>query len=323
MRAIVQDTYGAPDEVLELRELELPEMADDEVLVRVRAAAVAGDDWHLMRGLPYVARLTTGMRAPKHRVPGTDLAGRVEAVGRDVTRFEPGDEVFGWSAGAFAEYATVPEQALLRKPESLTLEEAAAIPGSALTALQALRDKGGVTPGHDVLVIGASGGVGSFAVQLGKALGATVTGVCSTANVDLVRSLGADRVVDYVREDFAAAGPAYDVIVDLVGDRTLKDLRRALREDGTLVMVGGTGGRWFKGTDRWLRAMIVSPFVGQRLVPLVHADRPEDLADVREFVEAGELKPLLSARYPLSRVTEAIRHTEGRHGRGKVVVTMP
>jgi NADPH:quinone reductase-like Zn-dependent oxidoreductase len=322
VKAIVQDEYGAPEEVLALREIDKPAVADDEVLVRVRAAAVAGDDWHLMRGQPYVARMEMGLRRPKSRVPGRDLAGTVEAVGAEVEEFEPGEEVFGWCEGAFAEYASVPEKALAPKPANLTPEQAAVVPICGFTALQALRDKGEVQPGQSVLIVGASGGVGSFAVQIAKAFGAEVSGVCSGRNAELVRSLGADHVIDYTREDFARDGQRYELIVDLVGDRSLKDLRGALTRKGTLVMVGGTGGRWLKGTDRWLWGSLLSPFLGQRLRPLVHSDRKEDLLTLKALIEEGKLEPQVTARYPLSEASQAIAHYEAGHAQGKVVITV-
>ena len=320
MKAIVQHRYGPPEKVLELRDIDGPVLTDDHVLVRVRAAAVAGDDWHLMQGLPYVARLATGLFKPRNRVPGRDLAGRVEAVGKDVTRFRAGDEVFGWCDGALAEFVSVPEDALAPRPVNLTLEQAAAIPISAFTALQALRDIGQIQAGQRVLIIGASGGVGTFAVQLAKAFGADVTGVCSTSNVDLVRSIGADRVIDYTREDFTHSGRRYDLIIDMVGNRSLSDCRRALTPSGTLVLVGGSGGRWLKGTDRFIEALVLSPFVRQRLRPLIHTDSQEDLATLKDLVEAGEVTPVISAQYPLSEVPAAIRHFVAGHAVGKVVV---
>jgi NADPH:quinone reductase-like Zn-dependent oxidoreductase len=322
MKAIVQYKYGSPEDVLELQGIDMPQVTDDEVLVRVHAAAVAGDDWHLMQGLPYVARLATGLFKPKNRVPGRDVAGRVEAAGKNVTHFQPGDEVFGWCEGAFAEYVSVPKDALALKPANLTLEQAAVVPVSGFTALQAVRDEGQIQPGQKVLIIGASGGVGTFAVQIAKAFGAEVTGVCRTRNADLVRSIGADRVIDYTREDFTQSGQRYDLIVDMVGDRSLSDCRRVLSPTGTLVMVGGSGGRWLQGTDRWVRALLLSPFVRQRLRPLIHTDSKEDLATLKELIEAGKVTPVVSARYALSEVPEAIRHFEAGHAVGKVVITV-
>lgn len=328
MRAIVQEAYGPPDEVLELREVDAPRATGDRVLVRVHAAAIAGDDWHIMRGQPYAARVATGLRRPKALGPGRDLAGVVEAVGPGVRRFAAGDRVFGFveeepgRPGALAELACVPEDALAPVPAGLGLEEAAAVPVSAMTALQAVRDKAEVAEGHRVLVVGASGGVGTFAVQIARAYGAHVTGVCSAANADLVRSLGADEVLDYRRTDPTRPGRPYDAVVDLVGDRTLSEWRRALTPNGVLVLVGGTGGRFFKGTHRWLAALAISPVVGQRFRPLVHRDDGDDLRLVGRLIEAGKVRPVVSARYPLEEVRGAIRHFEAGHATGKVVVTV-
>lgn len=322
MKAIVQDRYGPPEDVLLLQDVDRPIVSDDEVLVRVHASAVAGDDWHLVRGLPYVARMVTGLLKPKNRIPGRDIAGVVEAVGRNVTQFGPGDGVFGWCEGAFGEYATASEDWLALKPSNLTFEQAAVVPISGFTALQAVGDTGRLQPGQQVLIIGASGGVGTFAVQIAKSFGATVVGVCSTGSVDLVRSLGADRVVDYTQEDFTRDGQRYDLIVDMVGARSLADTRRVLSPTGTLVMVGSSGGRWFKGTDRWAGAVLLSPFVRQRLRPLVHSDNKDDLVVLKQLIEAGKVTPVISAQYPVSRVAEAIRHFEEGHARGKVVIVV-
>jgi NADPH:quinone reductase-like Zn-dependent oxidoreductase len=264
MKAIVHSRYGDLD-VLDFKDIDQPVPTDNQVLVRVHAAAVGKGDWLTVQGLPYVARLRYGLPNPKHPVPGFDVAGRVEAVGPNVTRLHPGDAVFGWCEGSFAEYASVPEGQLVLKPANLSFEQAAAVPISGFAALQALRDTGGVQPGQQVVVIGASGGVGSFAVQLAKAFGAEVTGVCSTQSADLVRSIGADHVIDYTQQDFTRTGRRYDLILEMAGNRALADLRRALTPKGTLVLVGGSGGRWFLGTGRTLRAVMVSPFVGQRL----------------------------------------------------------
>lgn len=322
MTAVVQHRYGSPAEVLELSQLERPALRGNEILVRVRAAAVAGDDWHLIRGWPYVARLKSGLRRPRNRLAGRDFAGRVEALGPSAERFEPGDEVFGCADGAFAEFVSVSEDALARTPEGIAPERAATMPTPALTALQALRDAGGLLPGQTVLVIGASGGVGSLAVQIARAMGAEVTGVCSSDNVDFVRSLGAHEAIDYSTQDFVAQGTRYDLLVDLVGERSLSDLRRVLKARGTLVMVGGTGGRWFKGTDRWLRALALSPFLSQRLRPLIHAPRREDLRTVAGLLATGAVVPIISARYPLAAVPTAIAHFPPGHGRGRVVIAV-
>jgi len=322
MRAIIQEAYGSPDDVLVLRDIDTPAIRDDEVLVEVHATAVAGDDWHLVQGQPYAARLATGLRRPRNRVPGRDVAGRVEALGAAVTELRTGDEVFGWCDGAFAEHVAVPAGQMVGKPSNLTLEQAAVVPVSGFTALQAVRDVGRVQAGDQVLVIGASGGVGTFAVQIAKALGATVTGVCSSTNTDLVRSIGADHVIDYTLEDLTAGTRRYDLIVDLVGNRSLSDIRRALKPRGTLVLVGGTGGRWFKGTHRFIGALLVTPFVRQRLRPLIHRDRRRDLDALKDLIQDGKLTPVVSAHFPLAEVPAAIRHFAQGHARGKVAITV-
>ncbi|MGW7367893.1 NAD(P)-dependent alcohol dehydrogenase [Streptomyces sp. NPDC054841] len=323
MKAIVQDTYG-PSDVLELRDIDEPAVGDGDVLVRVQAAAVDAGVWHLMTGLPYLLRIMGyGLRIPKVRVRGREVAGRVEAVGDRVTRFRPGDEVFGFCEGSFAEYASAPEDRFVSKPANLTPEQAAAVPISAVSALQALRDTGRVQPGQKVLIIGAAGGVGTFAVQLAKAFGADVTGVCSTTKTDLVRSIGADDVIDYTREDFADGSRHYDLIVDTAGSRSLSHLRRALTPRGTLVIVGGEGGgRWLGGTDRVLRALLLSPFVRQKLRGLFSVERQADLQSLRDLVEAGKVTPVVDTTYSLSEVPEAIRYLHGGHARGKVVITV-
>jgi NADPH:quinone reductase-like Zn-dependent oxidoreductase len=323
MKAIVQDTYGSPD-VLELRDIDKPVVTDNEVLIRVHAASVDPGVWHLMTGLPYLVRIMGyGLRKPKTPVRGRDVAGTVEAVGKNVTQFKPGDEVFGICEGSFAGYACAREKKLAPKPANLTFEQAATIPISAITALQALRDKGHVQPGQRVLVIGAAGGVGSFAVQLAKAFGAHVTGVCSTTKEDLVLSIGADHVIDYTRDDFADGTRRYDLILDTAGRRSLSHLRRALAPKGTLVIVGGEGGgRWFGGFDRGLRAGMLSPFVGQRLRMLISPERKEDLQSLRELIEAGKVTPVVDRTYTLSEAPEAIRYLAEGHARGKVVIMM-
>ena len=323
MKAIVQDTYGSTD-VLALRDIATPEIADDEVLVRVHAAGVDRGVWHCMTGLPYPIRLMGyGLRAPKNPVPGSDLAGVVEAVGKDVTRFQPGDAVFGIGKGTYAAYARAPEDTLAPKPVSLSFEQAAAVPVSGLTALQALRDTGNVQPGQHVLVVGASGGVGSYAVQLAKAFGAQVTGVCSTTKVDMVASIGADHVLDYSRDDFADGRTRYDLILDIGGNASLSRLRRALAPRGTLVIVGGeTGGRLLGGYDRSLRAPLLSLFVGQKLSGMVCSENHEDLLVLTELIEAGKVAPVIDRTYPLSEAPKAIRHVEDGHARGKSVVSL-
>lgn len=323
MQAIVQDTYG-PAEVLELREVDRPKIADDEVLVRVHAAGVDRGVWHLMTGLPYPLRLAGyGLRAPKNPVPGMDLAGVVVAAGAAVTRFRPGDEVFGVGKGAFAQYAAALEAKLAAKPANLTFEEAAVVPISGATALQAVREHGQVGPGQRVLVIGASGGVGSYAVQLAKAAGAEVTGVASSTKQDLVLALGADRALDYTRDDFADGSRTFDVIIDIGGNTTLSRLRRALTPTGTVVITGGeTGGRWMGGYDRQLRAAVLSPFVRQRLTTFVNKERSEDLLALTGLIEAGQVTPAVDRAFPLSEAAKAVRYVEEGHARGKVVVTI-
>jgi NADPH:quinone reductase-like Zn-dependent oxidoreductase len=321
MKAIVHSRYGAPD-VLELKDIDKPVINDDAVLVRVHAAAVGKGDWLTVRGLPYIARLRYGLPKPKHPVPGFDVAGRIAAVGSNVTQLQPDDEVFGWCNGSFAEYASVPEGQLVLKPANLTLEQAAAVPISGFAALQALRDTGGVQPGQTVVIIGASGGVGSFAVQLAKAFGAEVTGVCSTKSVELVRSIGADHVIDYTQEDFTRSGQRYDLILEMAGNRSLSDLRRALSPKGTLVLVGGSGGRWFMGTGRTLRAVLVSPFVGQRLRSFFSKPKRTDLVVLKELIEAGKVTPVIDRTFPLSETPEAVRYVGERSTQGKTVITV-
>jgi NADPH:quinone reductase-like Zn-dependent oxidoreductase len=326
MKAIVQDRYGDVD-VLEFRDIDRPVPTDDEVLVRVHAAGLHRGDWHVMTGLPYLIRVvvpTLGLRRPKVPVLGMDVAGVVEAVGGQVTRFQPGDEVFGWCDGAFAEYAVAPEGQLAAKPANLGFEQAAVVPISGFAALQGLRDEGEVQPGQRVLVIGAAGGVGSFAVQLAKAFGAQVTGVCSTRQVELVRSIGADQVVDYTRQDVTDGTRHWDLILDTAGRRSLSQLRRALTPEGTLVIVGGEGGgRFMGGFDRNLRAVVLSRLVGQRLRMLASKERLEDLQTLRELLEAGKVTPIIGRSYPLGEVPEAIRQMVQGHGRGgKIVITV-
>lgn len=326
MKAIVQDSYGSPD-VLKLREINKPTVGHHEALVRVHAAGVDRGVWHLMTGLPYLTRLAFGLRAPKNPVPGMDVAGVVEAVGGSVTRFQPGDEVFGIGKGTFAEYARAPEHKLAHKPASLTFEQSAVLAISGLTALQGLRDQGKVQEGQEVLITGASGGVGIFAVQIARAFGAHVTGVCSTAKVDMVRSIGADRVIDYTREDFADMVDGerrYDLILDIGGNSSLARLRRALTPKGTLVIVGGeTGGRWLGGFDRQiLRAPLLSLFVSQKLGAVVSSENHEDMIVLKELVESGKVAPVIDRTYPLSEVHEAIRYLEEGHAKGKVAITL-
>lgn len=321
MKAIVSTEYGGPER-LGLREIDRPPVDADGMLVRVDAASVNPFDWHVMRGQPYFVRLMFGLRRPKQPVPGGDVAGTVEAVGENVKEFQPGAEVFGSCGGSFAEYVCGKERNFVPKPASLTFEQAAAIPGAGVTALQALRDSGRIQPGQRVLINGAAGGVGTFAVQIAKAFGANVTGVCSTSNVDLVRSIGADDVVDYTAEDFAGSGQRYDLILDGVGNRSLSDLRRALTREGTLVLVGGTSGNWLRPMILPLKAFVLSRFVGQKLLPFFAKIRKEDLLVLTELVEAGKVTPVIDRTYPLSEAPEAIRYLEAGHARGKVVIAV-
>jgi NADPH:quinone reductase-like Zn-dependent oxidoreductase len=321
MKAIVQHTYGAPD-VLALEEVVTPAVGADDVLIRVHAAGLHIGDWHFMTGLPYLMRiLGFGLRAPKARVRGTDVAGTVQTVGANVARVQPGDDVFGTCDGAFAEYACAHEATLAPKPANLTSEQAATVPTSACTALQALRDAGGVQPGQRVLLIGASGGVGLFAVQLAKSFGAEVTGVCRASKVDLVSSLGADRVIDDAREDVTQGRQRYDLILDMVGNRSVSRLRRVLTDRGTLVLVGGEGGdRWIGALGRSLQALGVSPFVRQRLRMIVARARTEDLRFLKALIEAGRVTPVIDRTYPLSQVPDGMRYLKAGHARGKIVI---
>jgi NADPH:quinone reductase-like Zn-dependent oxidoreductase len=323
MLAIVQDRYGTADRLTQAR-VARPEIADDEVLVRVHAAGLDRGTWHMMAGQPYLLRiLGFGFRRPRNRTPGLDVAGTVAAVGSAVTRFAVGDEVFGMSRGSFAEYAAAREDKLAAKPVNLSFAQAAVVPISAGTALQALTDVGRVQPGDKVLVLGASGGVGSYAVQLAKAFGAEVTGVCSTAKVDLVRSLGADHVIDYTQGDFAGGSHRYDLVLDIAGNPPLRRLRRALTPTGTAVIVGGEeGGAWTGGFGRTLRAPLLSPFVGQRLAMLASKERASDLERLTPLVEAGTVMPCVDRSYPLEEVPEAMRHLEAGLARGKVAITV-
>jgi NADPH:quinone reductase-like Zn-dependent oxidoreductase len=323
LKAITYHEYGSPD-ALEFEDVDAPVVKDDEVLVRVRAASVNPRDWHFMRGVPYFMRAQAGLRRPKSSLLGSDVAGQVEAVGTAVTRFHPGDEVFAHvQEGGFAEYAAVPEEALGLKPANLTFEQAAAVPLAGLTALEGLRDRGRVRPGQKVLIIGAAGGVGTFAVQLAKHFGADVTGVCSTRNLDLVRSIGADHVIDYTREDLTQGGQRYDLIFQLAGTRSPSDLRRALTPKGTLLLSSGeSDGRWVGPMDRILKALVLAPFVSQRLSSFLAKSTTEDLQVLKELIEAGKVSPVIDRTYPQSEVPEAIRYLEEGHARGKVVVTV-
>lgn len=323
MKAIVYRCYGAPD-VLRFEEVEKPVPADNEVLVKVRAASVNPLDWHFMRGAPYVMRLDAGIGAPKNPRLGMDFSGTIESVGKSVTRFKPGDEVFGSRNGAFAEYVRVREdRALMLKPANVTHEQAAAVPIAAVTALQALRDHGHLKPGQKVLINGASGGVGTFAVQIAKSYGAEVTGVCSTRNVQLVRSLGADHVVDYTQQDFIQGDQRYDLILDTVGNRPLLDYRRVLTPSGIFVIVGGPSDNpWIGPLTVALKAKLLSPFVGQEFKFFMAKMNPQDLHVLGELMQSGKVTPVIDQRFPLRETPAAIRHVETGHARGKVIVTM-
>ena len=325
MKAIVQNRYGTePDVVLQVAEIAKPTIGDDDVLVRVRAASVDRGTWHVMTGRPYLIRAVGfGLRAPKASNPGRSLAGTIEAVGKNVTEFGPGDEVYGSCDGSFAEYARAEPSKLAPKPARLSFDEAAACPISAVTALQALRDKARLRPGEKVLIVGASGGVGTFAVQVAKAFGAEVTGVCSATKMDMVRALGADHVIDYTCEDFADGKVRYDVILDIGGNRGLSQLRRAMTEKGRLVIVGGeTDGRWLGGFDRQIRAIVLSLVVSQKLGMLASSENSADLVALGELIESGEVRPVIDKTYPLSEVPAAIRYLIDGHARGKVAIAV-
>jgi len=316
MKAIVQDKYGSA-EVLRFEDIDPPEIGDNDVLVHVRAAGVDRGVWHFMTGLPYAGRIASGLRKPKIPVPGMDLAGIVETVGKNVTRFKPGDEVLGIGKFAFAEYARAPEKKLVSKPAVLTFEQAAVVSISGLPALHAVRDEAKVQPGQKVLIIGAAGGVGTYAIQIAKVYGAEVTAVCSTTKMDLVRSIGADHVIDYTREEFADGARHWDVIIDIAGNRSLSHLRRALSPRGTLVIVGGEdGGKWL-GLGRPLMASLLSLFTSQRLRMLLPKERLEDIETLKDLAESGKITPVVERTYELSEAAEAIRHA-----RGKLVITV-
>jgi NADPH:quinone reductase-like Zn-dependent oxidoreductase len=325
MKAVVHCDYGAA-EVLRLEDVETPTPGDDELLVRVRAAAVNPLDWHYMRGKPYVMRLGSGLRRPKDTRLGVDFAGTVEAVGRNVTGFKPGDAVFGGRSGALAQFVTVrQDRAVALKPSNVSFEQAGAVAIAATTALQGLRDAGRLQPRQKVLINGASGGVGTFAVQIAKSMGADVTGVCSTRNVELVRSLGADHVIDYTKQDYAAGGQRYDVIIDNVGNRSLSENRRVLTPDGRYVLIGGGGpdaGGWIGPLLKPLQALLLSPFVSQDLGLFLANLRNDDLKVLGELMQSGAVTPVIDRRYPLSDAAEAIRYLEAGRARGKIVVTV-
>jgi len=322
MQATVQDRYGSA-EVLETRDIAKPQIGDDQVLIRVRAAGVNPADWAIMSGLPYIARPAYGLRKPKNAVRGTDVAGTVEAVGAGVNRFQPGDEVFGSALGSYAEYAAAAEDGLALKPANLTFEQAAAAPMAGLVALQALRDHGKVGPGTKVLINGASGGIGTFAVQIAKSLGAEVTAVCSTRNVEMVRSLGADHVIDYSEEDFTRSGRQYDFILDNVSNHSLSDLRRALTPTGTLVPNGGGfDNRWLASGGRIVRGVVMFQFGSQTLSPFLVSMKHDDLAPLVELIESGKVTPVIDRTYPLSESDQALHHVGTGHTRGKVAITI-
>jgi NADPH:quinone reductase-like Zn-dependent oxidoreductase len=315
MKAIVQNEYGSPD-VLELKEIDKPVVKDDGVLVRVHSAALHVGDVFAMRGVPYIARMAAGWPKPKNYVQGSDMAGHVETVGKNVTRFQPGDEVFGSGSGACAEYACAAEDMFVLKPTNLTFEQAAAVPTSALAALQGLRDRGQIQPGKKVLINGASGGVGTFAVQIAKSFGAEVTGVCSTRNVDMVRSIGADHVIDYTQEDFTQSGQRYDLILDNVANHSLSDCRRALNPQGTHIPNSPTRMGYA------VKAFVSSVFVRQQGRPFLSLPKNEDLVVLKELIEAGKVTPVIDRTYPLSETPEALGYLGEGHARGKVVITV-
>ena len=322
MQAIVQDRYGKTADVLRLEEIDPAQIGDNDVLVGVKAASVHIGDWHVMTGLPYLLRVVGfGFRAPKARVRGMDVAGVVEAVGQKTTRFQVGNEVFGTGDGSFAEYASASEDTLALKPANLTFKQAAAVPTSAVAALQALRDAGGIKAGQHVLLVGASGGVGLYAVQIAKSFGAEVTGVCSTTKVDMVRSLGADHVIDYTQEDFTQSGHQYDLILVMGGNHSLSELKQVLRPGGTLVPVGTEGGSRLVGGKAWIRAMLLSKLV-RHLRPLASQPNQADLQFVTELIAAGKIRPLIDKTFPLREVPEAIRYLTAGHARGKIVITV-
>ncbi len=321
MKAIVQDRYGKPEAVLSLQEIAKPAVKDGEVLVRVHAASIHVGDWLVVTGVPYIARPAYGK--PKGRVPGTDVAGTVEAVGNGVTGLRPGDEVFGWCTGAFAEYASAPADHFIPKPANLTFQQAAAVGVSASTALQLLRDQGKIKPGQKVLINGASGGIGTFAVQIAKAFGAEVTGVCSTRNVEMVRSIGADHVIDYTREDFTRNGHRFDFILDNVANHSLSDTRRVLTPSGKLQSNNGTsGGRWFGTIGTVLKSATVSLFDRRQLGPAIKFANRADLLVLKELTEAGKITPVIDATYAMSDTGKALAHVGEGHARGTVVISV-
>jgi NADPH:quinone reductase-like Zn-dependent oxidoreductase len=323
MKAIVYRCYGGPD-VLKFEDIAKPTPADDRVLVKVHAASVNPLDWHYMRGKPYLVRPMAGMGKPDSMLMGADFAGTVEAIGKNVTRYKPGDEVFGDRDGAFGEYVTVRENgAMALKPSNMSMEQAAAVPIAGLTALQALRDKGKIQAGQKVLINGASGGVGTFAVQIAKTYGADVTGVCSTRNVEMVKSIGADHVIDYTKEDFTQGSVRYDLIIDNVGSHTLSEYRNVLTPNGALVIVGGpSDDPWLGPVASLVKAYFVSPFVSQKLIFILAQANGEDLDVLRDLMQTGKLTPVIDRRYPLSETAQAISYLEQGHAKGKVIIAV-
>jgi NADPH:quinone reductase-like Zn-dependent oxidoreductase len=322
MKAAIYTRYGPPD-VVQITDVEKPAPKDNEVLIKVRAASVNPYDWHFMRGTPYGVRVIAGLRKPKVARLGADVAGQVEAIGSNITQFKPGDHVFGICKGAFAEYVCAPESALVMKPDNATLEQAACVPIAGFTALQGLRNKGRVQSGQTVLINGASGGVGTFAVQIAKSFGADVTGVCSTRNMDMVRSIGADRVIDYTQEDFTTSGQRYDVFFDCIGQHSLSACRSVLNPKGIYVGAGGPSDRWMIGPiAHMIKSLAMSALGSQKLVGLLAKANKEDLIILRELIQSGQVKPVIDRRYTLRELPEAIRYLEEGHARGKVVITV-
>jgi NADPH:quinone reductase-like Zn-dependent oxidoreductase len=326
MKAVVYTNYGSPD-VLEIRDIKKPVPNDDQVLIKVRTASINPLDWHFMEGTPYIMRaIGVGLRKPKDPRLGVDYAGTVEAVGKNVTQFKPGDEVLGGKSGAFAEYVCArADRAIVLKPANITFEQAASVPIAAITALQGLRDKGKIQPGQKVLINGASGGVGTFAVQIAKSFGADVTGVCSTRNLDMVRSLGADHVIDYTKEDFTKNGQRYDLILDNVGTQPLSGFRRALQPKGICVMIGGGGpndGGLIGPLGRPVKALLLSPFISQKMGMLMAELNKKDLTILGDLMQSGKITPVIDRTYPLRQNAEAIRYLEQGHARGKVIITV-
>jgi NADPH:quinone reductase-like Zn-dependent oxidoreductase len=326
VKAIVRDTYGSAD-VLELTDIDKPEPGDDEVLLRVHAASVNPADWHILRGVPYIARMQFGLGKPKDRVLGCDVAGHIEAVGNNVTMLQPGEEVFGspfmHGLGAFAEWVCISEDLLAPKPANLSFEQVAAVPLAALTALQALRDQGRIEPGYKVLILGASGGVGTFAVQIAKSFDAEVSGVCSTRNLEMVRALGAEHVIDYTQEDFTHSGQKYDLIFQLAGTLSPSECRSALTSNGTLLISSGESeGSWIGPLDRVIKALVLSPFVSQKMASFTVKPNREDLQLLKQFIEDGTITPVIDRTYPLAEVPEAIGYLEEGHAQGKVVISV-